>query len=137
MPVTRIENAVVWTGVPLSSGGVVESDAVTFDTGGILALGDAARGLAADEVIDAAGGFVCCGFRDGHVHAIPGGFEHALAPVRDHATALGHRGRCRPVGPASIRRSSGSGVRGSTTRSPREASSWPPGSTPRSLTARS
>ncbi len=84
-PMTRIENAVVWTGVR-SDGGIVESDAIAFTDDGILALGDAARALAADHVIDAGGGFVCSAFRDGHVHAIPGGFEHAIAPVRDHST---------------------------------------------------
>ena len=38
------------------------------------------------RVIDAHGAFVCSAFRDGHVHAISGGFERAIAPVRDHAT---------------------------------------------------
>lgn len=85
MPVTLIENAVVWTGVR-SDGSVVESNAVAFDDQGILALGDAARALSADRVIDAGGAFVCSAFRDGHVHAIPGGFERAIAPVRDHST---------------------------------------------------
>lgn len=86
MSVTRIENAVVWTGARSADGGYVESDAVAFDGDGILALGDAARGIAADQVIDAAGGFVCPAFRDGHVHSIPGGFEGAIAPVRGHGT---------------------------------------------------
>jgi predicted amidohydrolase YtcJ len=86
VPITRIENAVVWTGVRAASAGVVESDAVAFDEAGVVALGAAARGIAADEVIDAGGGFACSAFRDGHVHPIPGGFEQALAPVRDHAT---------------------------------------------------
>lgn len=86
MSITRIEGATVWTGTP-SSEGIVESTAVAFDAGGILALGDAARELPADIVVDGTGGFVCGGFRDGHVHTIPGGFERAIAPVRGHASA--------------------------------------------------
>lgn len=86
MGITRIENAVVWTGMRAASGGYVEANAVAFETGGILALGDAARAVEADQVIDARGGFVCPAFRDGHVHAIPGGFEQALAPVREHSS---------------------------------------------------
>ena len=85
MPSTRIENAVVWTGA-VAGDGIVVSDAVAFGPDGILALGDDARAAAVDVVIDADGGFVCPAFRDGHVHAISGGFEQALAPVRDHAT---------------------------------------------------
>lgn len=85
MTITRIENAVVWTGLH-SDQGSIEADAIAFDEDGILALGEAARVLPAGQVIDAAGGFVCSAFRDGHVHAIPGGFEFAIAPVRDHAT---------------------------------------------------
>jgi predicted amidohydrolase YtcJ len=85
LPITRVENAVVWTGVR-TEGGVVESDAIAFTDDGILALGDAARSLPAGRVIDAGGAFVCSAFRDGHVHSIPGGFERAIAPVRDHST---------------------------------------------------
>lgn len=85
MTVTRIENAVVWTGIRAEAG-CVASDCVAFDERGILALGDAARALDADQLVDADGGFVCSAFRDGHVHAISGGFEQALAPVRDHGS---------------------------------------------------
>lgn len=85
LPITRVENAVVWTGVR-TTGGVVESDAIAFTDDGILALGDAARSLPAAHVIDAGGAFVCSAFRDGHVHSIAGGFERAIAPVRDHST---------------------------------------------------
>jgi predicted amidohydrolase YtcJ len=85
LPITRVENAVVWTGVRKEDG-VVESDAIAFTDDGILALGDAARSLPAAHVIDAGGAFVCSAFRDGHVHSIPGGFERAIAPVRDHST---------------------------------------------------
>jgi predicted amidohydrolase YtcJ len=84
--VTRIENAVVWTGIRSSAGGYLQADSIAFDAGGVLALGDSAQAIAADSVIDAQGGFVCPAFRDGHVHAISGGFEGALAPVRDHST---------------------------------------------------
>ncbi len=88
MATTRIENAVVWTGIP-AAGGYVESDALAFDERGILAVGDAARGLDADVAIDAGGAFVCSAFRDGHVHPIAGGFEHQLAPVGDQRTVQG------------------------------------------------
>ncbi len=86
MPVTRIENAIVWTGARAADGSYVESDSVAFDGEGVLALGDAAKALDAEQVIDAGGGFVCPAFGDGHVHCIPGGFEGAIAPVRGHAT---------------------------------------------------
>lgn len=85
MTITLIDNVVVWTGVP-TDGGYVESDAIAFDDTGVLALGDAARSVGATVVVDGGGGFVCPAFRDGHVHAIPGGFERAIAPVRDHDT---------------------------------------------------
>jgi predicted amidohydrolase YtcJ len=90
LPVTRIENATVWTGErsPVD-GGVVVHDALAFDADGIIALGDTARGMAADVVIDGHGGFVAPAFRDGHVHSIQGGFEQSLAPVRGHATPRG------------------------------------------------
>ncbi|MBI1352171.1 MAG: amidohydrolase family protein [Actinomycetales bacterium] len=82
---TRIENATVWT--PAESGeGYVEYSAVAFDQSGILAVGDEAMSHAAENVIDAQGAFVCPGFRDGHAHPIPGGFETLIAPVRGHAT---------------------------------------------------
>jgi predicted amidohydrolase YtcJ len=90
LPVTRIENATVWTGErsPVDAG-VVVHDALAFDADGIIALGDTARGMAADVVIDGHGGFVAPAFRDGHVHSIQGGFEQSLAPVRGHATPRG------------------------------------------------
>ena len=87
MSVTRIENAVVWTGSRSAEGGYVEVDSVAFDENGILALGDAATAIPAEHIVDAGGGFVCPAFRDGHVHSIQGGFEGAIAPVRNHATA--------------------------------------------------
>jgi predicted amidohydrolase YtcJ len=87
MPITRIENATVWTGErSLVSGEIVIADAIAFDEDGILALGDAARTLDSDVVLDGSGTFVSAGFRDGHVHSIQGGFEQVLAPVRDHQT---------------------------------------------------
>ena len=85
MTVTRIENAVVWTGEG-SVGSIVMSDAVAFSEEGVLALGDAARELSADEVVDARGAFVAPAFLDGHAHPIAGGFESLIAPVRDHAS---------------------------------------------------
>jgi predicted amidohydrolase YtcJ len=90
MPVTRIDNAIVWTGERSQvTGEVVMTDAVAFDEVGVLALGDAARLLEADAVVDANGAFVAPAFGDGHVHSIQGGFELALAPVRGHATPEG------------------------------------------------
>jgi predicted amidohydrolase YtcJ len=85
MTVTRIENAVVWTGDgPV--GAIVMSDALAFSEAGVLALGDEARSMTADVVVDAGGAFVAPAFRDGHAHPIPGGYEYLIAPVRDHAT---------------------------------------------------
>ncbi len=85
MSVTRIENAVVWAGIA-GADGDEESDVVAFDHSGILALGEGARSLSADTVVDAAGGFVAPAFRDGHVHALLGGIEQALAPVREQSS---------------------------------------------------
>jgi predicted amidohydrolase YtcJ len=87
VPVTRIDNATVWTGEwsPVD-GNVIVTDSIAFDDDGVLALGDAARALTPDSVVDGAGGFVVPAFRDGHVHSIQGGFERELAPVRGHDT---------------------------------------------------
>lgn len=84
-PVTRIENATVWTGERRPDGSVVTADAVAFAGGAILALGRAARALEAEVVVDGGGGFVCAGFGDGHVHPIFGGLEAQFADVRDKA----------------------------------------------------
>ena len=90
MTVTRIDNALVWTGERSQvDGAILVSDSIAFEPNGILALGDAARGLVADVVIDAGGGFVAPGFRDGHVHCVSGGLEQALAPVRTATTPQG------------------------------------------------
>ncbi len=87
MSVTRIENATVWTGtIDPVSGAYAHADAVAFDRDGVLALGDDARSRVADVVIDGSAGFVCSAFRDGHAHAIAGGLEGALAPVKEHGT---------------------------------------------------
>ena len=67
---TRIENATVWTGHRLPDGSVYSSDAVLMVDGRIVALGDTAQRLPADEVVDAGGGFVAPAFADGHVHPI-------------------------------------------------------------------
>ena len=103
MSVTRIENAVVWTGVQITGQpGFTVTDAIAFSGGRVIALGSAATKLAADEVIDAAGGFICHGFGDGHVHSIFGGLEPQFAPVRDHsdpqaiARAVGEWARANP-----------------------------------------
>jgi predicted amidohydrolase YtcJ len=84
--VTRIENAVVWTGVQITGQPDFSvTDAIAFEGDRVVALGAAARKLAADVIIDADGGFICHGFGDGHVHSIFGGLEQQFAPVRDHA----------------------------------------------------
>lgn len=86
MGTTRIENATVWTGHRLPSGGVFTTDAVLIRDDRISALGQTALQGHADEVIDAGGGFVLAAFGDGHVHPIFGGLEQQFAPVRDMAT---------------------------------------------------
>jgi len=87
MPITRIENAIVWTGQRAGDeGDIVVHDAIAFGPDGVLALGRQARDIAADVVIDGTGAFVAPAFGDGHVHAVFGGLEPQLAPVRDHAT---------------------------------------------------
>jgi predicted amidohydrolase YtcJ len=83
---TRIENATAWTGHRLPDGTVYTSDAVLMVDDRIVALGETARRLPADEVVDVGGGFVAPAFADGHVHPIFGGLEREFAPVRDHAT---------------------------------------------------
>lgn len=85
MSVTRIENVTVWTGERLPDGRVIQSDAVAFADGVVVALGDAARGMNASDVIDARGGFVCAAFGDGHVHPVFGGLEQQFADVRAKA----------------------------------------------------
>ncbi|MUH45123.1 MAG: amidohydrolase family protein [Actinobacteria bacterium] len=81
-----MENAVVWTGVQVTGHpGFTVTDAIAFTGDRVIALGSAATKLAADEVIDAGGGFICHGFGDGHVHSIFGGLEPQFAPVRGHA----------------------------------------------------
>jgi len=84
--ITRIDNALIWTGVRRTDGSIQVADCLAFDEGGILALGSSARKLDAEVVIDAGGAFACSAFRDGHVHSIFGGLEPTLAPVRDHAS---------------------------------------------------
>lgn len=87
MATVRIENAIVWTGRRLPSGDIAVSDSVVMEAGNILAIGATAKRLEADEIIDAAGGFICAGFGDGHVHPLFGGLEQQFAPVRDQVSA--------------------------------------------------
>ncbi len=104
--VTRIENAIVWTGrqIPGTADYAV-TDAIAFVGDRVLALGQAARSMAADHVIDAEGGFICHAFGDGHVHSIFGGLEQQFAPVRGHgdpqgiARAVGEWARAHPEVP--------------------------------------
>jgi predicted amidohydrolase YtcJ len=85
----RIENARVWTGYRMADGSWQTTDSVLMRGGRIVALGDQARALDADEVIDIRGGFLAPAFGDGHVHPIFGGLEQQFAPVRDAVTAEG------------------------------------------------
>lgn len=78
---TRIVNAVVWTGRRGLDGTTVVRDAVAFADGRITALGEAAHRAPAEQVIDAAGGFIGPAFADGHCHPIFGGLEAEFAPV--------------------------------------------------------
>ena len=64
--ITVITNVTVWTGMR-GEGGVVVHDAIAFDEHGIIALGDAARGVDADLLLDGAGGFVSHAFGDGQM----------------------------------------------------------------------
>ena len=80
MGVTRIENAIVWTGLPAAEG-IVETVAIAFDESGVIALGSDAAALDATEVIDAEGAFACSGFRDGHAHPLVAGMRSLFAPV--------------------------------------------------------
>ena len=89
MTAIRIENARVWTGFRLPDGSWQTSDAVLMRDGRIVALGDQARAMDADGVVDVGGGFVLPAFGDGHVHPIFGGLEQQFAPVRDAVTAEG------------------------------------------------
>ena len=81
-----IDNATIWTGHRLPDGQVHACGAVLVVDDRIVALGDTARRLPADDVLNAGGGFVAPAFADGHVHPIFGGLEREFAPVRDHAT---------------------------------------------------
>jgi predicted amidohydrolase YtcJ len=83
MKTTRIENASVWTGRRLPDGTWFMTDAILVHGDRISAIGATARRAHADEVVDAAGGFVCAAFADGHVHPIAGGLETRFAPVRE------------------------------------------------------
>lgn len=79
---TLIQNATVWTGQRLPDGSIFTTDAVLFDGPRILALGETARALEADTIVDAAGGFIAPAFGDGHVHPLFGGLENEFASVR-------------------------------------------------------
>jgi predicted amidohydrolase YtcJ len=80
---TRIEGARVWTGQWLPDGSIAMSDAVVIRDGRIIALGDVARSMAVDDVLDASGSFLLPAFGDGHVHPIFGGLEQHFAEVRN------------------------------------------------------
>lgn len=79
---TRIEDAHVWTGHWLPDGSIATSDAVVIRDGRVIALGDVARAMDVDHVLDAQGGFLLPAFGDGHVHPIFGGLEQHFAEVR-------------------------------------------------------
>lgn len=99
---TRIEGARVWTGSWLPDGTVATTDAVVVRDGRIVALGDVARGMQVDHVLDTGGGFLLPAFGDGHVHPIFGGLEQHFAEVRNGtsvaeiATIVGEWARAHP-----------------------------------------
>jgi len=78
-----IEGCTVWTGLRMADGSIATTDAVLVRDGRIAALGASARAAGADEVVDGKGGFLAPAFGDGHVHALFGGLEQQLAPVRE------------------------------------------------------
>lgn len=83
MSATRFENLTVWTGRRLPDGSFLTVDALVMRDGRIIALGDSARRMRVDAVVDGDGGFLCPGFGDGHVHPVFGGLEQQFARVRD------------------------------------------------------
>ncbi|MDT7760332.1 MAG: hypothetical protein QOH27_6230 [Mycobacterium sp.] len=77
---TLFRNGTVWTG---ASGPTV--DAVLVDGGVVVALGEAARAMAAEQEpaeVDLEGGFLMPSFGDGHAHPLLGGLEFVGPAVR-------------------------------------------------------
>jgi predicted amidohydrolase YtcJ len=77
---TLFRNGTVWTG---SSGPTV--DAVLVDGGVVVAVGEAARAMAAEQEpaeVDLEGGFLMPSFGDGHAHPLLGGLEFVGPAVR-------------------------------------------------------
>ena len=64
--ITRIDNAHILTQDPARP----VTDAVAFANGRILAVGEAARALPADEAWDAGGRTLTPGFNDAHSHTV-------------------------------------------------------------------
>lgn len=99
---TRIEGARVWTGHWLPDGSIATTDAVLTRDGRVIALGDVARAMDSEHVIDAHGAFLLPAFGDGHVHPIFGGLEQHFAEVRrgesveDVARIVGEWARAHP-----------------------------------------
>ena len=103
MTTTRIENVTVWTGKHQPGTDQYQTfDAMVIADGCVLALGETAKRIHADVVVDGKGGFICHAFGDGHVHPVFGGLEGQLAPVRGHqdpwaiAKAVGEWARANP-----------------------------------------
>ena len=77
---TLFRNGTVWTG---GSGPTV--DAVLVDGGVVVAVGEAARAMAAEQEpaeVDLEGGFLMPSFGDGHAHPLLGGLEFVGPAVR-------------------------------------------------------
>jgi predicted amidohydrolase YtcJ len=77
---TLFRNGTVWTG---ASGPTV--DAVLVDGGVVVAVGEAARAMAAEQEpaeVDLEGGFLMPSFGDGHAHPLLGGLEFVGPAVR-------------------------------------------------------
>jgi predicted amidohydrolase YtcJ len=74
MTSTLFTGGTIWTGTD-------DTDALLIADGVVQAVGEQARGSAAD-VVDLEGGFLMPSFGDGHAHPLYGGLESAGPPVR-------------------------------------------------------
>lgn len=80
MATTVWQNGKVWIDDKNTSHALAATDGI------VVAHGDAALALAADEKIDLAGRTLLPGFGDGHAHPVFGGIETLFAPVRGPET---------------------------------------------------
>ena len=79
---TLYRNGLVYTGsLPLAEAFAVEDDRFVF-------VGAEADAPACDETVDLAGGFVCAGFNDSHMHLLNFGQSLAMADLASHTDSL-------------------------------------------------